>query len=107
MTREPYKRPRRNPLTSEEVSQIIAHRQKRELVALHKLKKSRAFKVLNIFHILCMFIYLEVVFCYFGPCHYQRHYSYSSLAHYGGRALVMLIPGNIYLIISIKLQRIF
>jgi len=81
--REPNKRPRRNPLTSEEVSHIIAHKKKKELVTLERLKKTRYFKVYNIFNILCIFIYLEVLLCYFGPCHYQQHYSTSVVPHYG------------------------
>ncbi len=83
MTSEPNKRPRRNPLTSEEVAHIIAHKKKRELVTLHKLKKSRLFKVLNVFNIGCIFIYLEILFCYFGPCHYQKHYSTNTISHHG------------------------
>ena len=81
--REPNKRPRRNPLTSEEVSNIIAHNRKRELVKLYKLKKSKLYKLLNVFNITCIFLYLEILFCYFGPCHYQKHYSEKTLVHYG------------------------
>jgi hypothetical protein len=85
MMREPNKRPRRNPLTSEEVSHIIAFKKRKELIALRKLKKSSYFKIHNIFNIACMFIYLEVLFCYFGPCHYEKHYSVNALVHYGSR----------------------
>lgn len=88
MAREPYKRPRRNPLTSEEVSNIIAFRKKKELVALRKLKKSRYFKIYNIFNIACIFIYLEILFCYFGPCHYQEHHSTNIMVHYGSAPAV-------------------
>jgi len=84
MSRETNKRPRRNPLTSEEVSNIIAHKKKRELMALMLLKKSKTFKILNIFNVVCVFIYFELLFCYFGPCHYQKHYSLRTIAHYGG-----------------------
>lgn len=83
MAREPNKRPRRNPLTPEEVSHIIAHKKKRELVTLYKLKKTRAFKLLNVFNISCIFIYLELLFCYFGPCHYQKHFSLNTVTYYG------------------------
>jgi hypothetical protein len=82
MMREPNKRPRRNPLTPEEVSHIIAHRKKRELIALYKLKKTRVFKLLNIFNIGCIFIYLELLFCYFGPCHYQKHFSFNTVTNH-------------------------
>jgi hypothetical protein len=75
MAREPNKRPRRTPLSSEEVSNIIAYRKKRDLITLQELKKTRTFKLLNLFNISCIFIYLELLFCYAGPCNYQRHYS--------------------------------
>lgn len=85
MAREPNKRPRRTPLTSEEVSGFIAYRKRRELIDLQKLKKTRTFKLLNIFNISCIFIYLELLFCYFGPCNYQKHYSYNTITNYGDR----------------------
>ena len=83
MTREPNRRPRRNPLTAEEVAHIVAHRRKHELVKLYRFKKSRTFKVLNVLVVCCIFVYLELLFCYFGPCHYQKHYSVNTYAHYG------------------------
>ncbi len=83
MTREPNKRPRRTPLTSEEVSNLIAIRQRRQMLALQRFKLTSTYKVLNLFNICCIFIYLELIFCYFGPCHYQRHYAYKVAANYG------------------------
>ncbi|PBQ34367.1 hypothetical protein CNR22_22175 [Sphingobacteriaceae bacterium] len=83
MTSEPYKRPRRNPLSSEEVANIIAHKKKKELVELRKLKKSKTYKLLNVFNILSMFIYLEILFCFFGPCHYETRTSINTVQHYG------------------------
>jgi len=85
VARESNKRPRRNPLTSEEVAHIIAHKKKRELIILRKLKSSLYYKVLNVFNVSCIFIYLELLFCYFGPCHYQKHYSEKTVVHYGPR----------------------
>ncbi len=92
MPRESNKRPRRNPLTSEEVSNIIAHKRKRELVVLLRLKKSGVYKFLNVFNVFCIFAYLELLFCYFGPCHYQKHYSAKTLAHYGSNTSVNKKP---------------
>ena len=82
MTSEPYKRPRRNPLTSEEVALIIAHKKRKEFVELQKLKKTRTFKCLNVFNIISMFIYLELLFCFFGPCHYKTHTSNGVVTHF-------------------------
>ena len=83
MTGEPNKRPRRNPLTSEEVSHIIAHKKKRELIALRKLKKSKLFIFLNVFNVICFFVFLELLFCYFGPSKYTNHSATNTLTHYG------------------------
>ena len=83
MTSEANKRPRRIPRTSEEVSYFVQLRRKREFLELMKLKRSRAFRFLNSWNVLCIFIYLELIFCYFGPCHYQTHYSYQINAHMG------------------------
>jgi hypothetical protein len=85
MARDPKNRPRRIPLTSEEVSNFIAYRKKREQIDLQKLKRTRVFKLLNIFNIVCIFIYLEILFCYFGHCDYQKHYSANTIANFGDR----------------------
>jgi hypothetical protein len=87
MMREPNKRPRRNPLTSEEVANIIAHKKRLELTTLYKLKKTRAYKLMNIFNVGCIFIYLELVLCYFGPCHYQKHCSLDTIVTHGNKWL--------------------
>lgn len=83
MMRDPNKRPRRTPLTPEEVSNFIAYRKTKQLLALQKFKSSSTYKVLNVFNITCIFIYFELLFCFFGPCHYQKHYTYSVLASRG------------------------
>jgi hypothetical protein len=83
--REVNKRPRRIPLTSEEVSHFVKLRKRRELVELIKFKRTRTFKFLNSWNVLSIFIYLELIFCYFGPCHYQTHYSYQVNAHMGNK----------------------
>ncbi|WP_317897259.1 hypothetical protein [Aurantibacillus circumpalustris] len=83
MTSEPNKRPRRNPMTSEEVAHIIAHKRKKELVELRKLKKSKTFKILNVFNVICFFIFIELLFCYIGPCHYNGYHAVNTITHYG------------------------
>lgn len=85
MTREANKRPRRIPRTSEEVNYFIKLRKKREFLELKKFKLSSTFKILNIFNVASLFIYLELIFCYLGPCHYQTHYTYQVNAHMGNQ----------------------
>lgn len=76
MQREPNKRPRRIPRTSEEVNEFIAYRKRKERLALASFKKTTIFKILNICNVLCIFVFVQIVFCYLGPCHYQTHYTY-------------------------------
>jgi hypothetical protein len=83
MAEEPKKRPRRVPLSSEDIAHVIAVKRWREFKKREKLKKSRLFKVLNLFNIACFFIYFELLFCFFGPCNYTVHYSYKVTPKYG------------------------
>jgi len=83
MAFEPGKRPRRTPLSSEDVAHVIAVKRWREFKKLQRFKRSGHFKLLNLFNVLCIFVYFELLFCYFGPCHYQVHYSAKRTARYG------------------------
>jgi hypothetical protein len=86
MATEPNKRPRRTPLTHEEVATVIELKKRREHIKLLKLKRSGAYKIQNIFNVACFFIFCELIFCYFGPCHYQLHYSENVVATLGMEA---------------------
>lgn len=77
------KRPPRNPLSSEEVAEVIAVKKIREQLKLQKFKKTKLYKHLNIFNIACFFIYCELLFCFFNPCHYQTHYAKKVIVDYG------------------------
>src|SRR5687767_2284773 len=83
MALENRKRLRRTPLSSEEVANIIAFKKRRELLILQKLKKSKIYKFLNIINIACFFIYLEILFCFLGPCIIQKHEAKDIIARYG------------------------
>ena len=87
MAYEPKKRPRRIPLSSEEVAHIIAVKRWREFKNRERLKKSMRYKALNIFNIACLFVYIELLFCYFGPCNYQLHFSEKLAPKYGYKYL--------------------
>jgi len=69
------KRPPRNPLSPEEVADFIAVKKLREQLKLQRFKKTKRFKYLNIFNVVCFFIYCELLICFFSPCHYRTHYS--------------------------------
>lgn len=83
MVREPYKRTRRIIFTSEELSHMIAYRKHRERLLLLKFKKTKIYRSLNLVNICSIFIYLELLCCYFGPCNYTKHYSSSTQIKYG------------------------
>lgn len=83
MAYENQKRQRRIPFTAEEVEQLRIIKKMREHRKLVTFKKTDEYKILNFFNIACFFIYLELLFCYFGPCHYQVHYSYKVVPKYG------------------------
>ena len=61
---EPKKRPRRIPLTAEEVGNVIAYKKRREIIILQKLKSSRIYKFQNLCNVVCFFIYCEFSFCH-------------------------------------------
>lgn len=81
-TPEQHKRPRRTPLTREEVQAVIAFKRRKELQQIQTLKKSLSYKIRNVFLVLCFFIFCEVLFCFFGPCKHQTHYTQRVSATY-------------------------
>jgi hypothetical protein len=83
MTDRQTRRPRRNPLSAEEVANIIAYKKRRELERIGALKATASFKFQNIFNLFCTCIYLELLFCFFGPSNYTVHYAYQVLPQYG------------------------
>lgn len=86
MAPDQHKRPRRIPLTPEEVANVIAFKKEKERRRLLKLKSTLSYKLQNIFNIICFFIYCELLFCYFGPCNYQTHYSQTVNGIFGQEA---------------------
>jgi hypothetical protein len=85
MGAEPKKRPRRIPYTPKEVANIIAVKKRRELIKLQTFTASLTYKIQNSFNIICFFMYWEIIFCFFGPANYTRHYSYGIETKYGQR----------------------
>lgn len=83
MALEPKKRPPRVRLSPEEVAQIIAFKKIKAARKLARFKRTGIYKVFNAFNLTCFFVYWEILFCFFGPCHYQTHYSYKVMVHRG------------------------
>jgi hypothetical protein len=79
---DPNRRPRRVPFTREEIQTIVAHKARQKEIQLQKFIRSNTYKVLNILNIICFSVYLELLFCFFGPSIYEGHYSYKINAFY-------------------------
>ncbi|MBL7917538.1 MAG: hypothetical protein JNM96_04015 [Bacteroidia bacterium] len=73
----------RTPLTAEQIKDIIAYKKQKELRLLLKFKKTRKYKVLNVFNIICVLIYCEVIFCMYGPAKYTALVCEKAIAEYG------------------------
>ncbi len=82
---EGKKRPPRIPLTPEEVTELVEIKKMREHMKLIRFKKSPLYKFLNCFNVFCFFTFCELIISFYGPCHYQIHYTKNVLANYGGK----------------------
>jgi len=83
MNKDGKKRPPRTPLSPEEVAELVLLKKIRERKKLEKFKSTSGYKIANIFNIACFFIYLEMIACFFGPCHYETHYNKKVIVEYG------------------------
>jgi hypothetical protein len=83
MTDRQNRRPRRNPLSAEEVANIIAYKKRREIERIGALKATASYKIQNIFNLFCICIYLELLFCFFGPSNDTVHCAYQVVPQYG------------------------
>jgi len=65
------KKSSRIPLNQEQVKEIIAYKKQKQLVAIQKLKKTKRYRVLNIFNVIAVIVYCEIIFCMYGPATYE------------------------------------
>jgi hypothetical protein len=65
------------------VAEIVALKKRQAHFKLHKFKQTRFYRLLNIFNVICFFIYLEILFCFVGPCRYEAHQASSVEAGFG------------------------
>jgi hypothetical protein len=79
---EQKRRPRRNPLSREEVEAIIAFKRRKEQMQFSILRMSLSYKLRNLFLILSFFVFCEVLCCYFGPSRHRLHYTQSVTGRY-------------------------
>ena len=76
-------RPPRTPKTPEEVANLHLYKKFREYKKVENFKKTGFYRICNLFNIISFFIYVELVMCFFGPCHWQQHYCTQVKAEYG------------------------
>ncbi len=82
MVGETNKRPARIPLTPDEVKDFIRLKKHKEKVKLERFKQTKTYKVLNVFNIICIIIYTEIVFAFLGSCNFTTHYVRSTEVYY-------------------------
>ncbi len=69
---EGNKKPQRVPLTPEQLKEVITYKRNKQIIQIEKLKKTRRYKVLNVFNIISVLIYSEMIFCMYGPAIYTE-----------------------------------
>lgn len=83
MAPENNRRPKRTPLTKEELASVIAYKKRQELHKKIKFKKSFAYRFFNLFNVLCFFTFIELLFCFFVCGNYKEHLVVSATARFG------------------------
>ena len=73
----------RTPKSPEEVANLHLYKKLKEYKKIASFKRTKFYRICNVFNIVCFFIYIELVLCFFGPCHYQNHYSKFVKPEYG------------------------
>ncbi|MDP1800609.1 MAG: hypothetical protein Q8L81_04610 [Bacteroidota bacterium] len=85
MKEEGKKRAPRIPLTPEEVAELVEIKKIRAFNKVQRFKRSFIYKFLNCFNVFCFFVFCELIISFYGPCHYQTHYSKNVLVTYGDK----------------------
>jgi hypothetical protein len=83
MVSETNKRPPRIPLTPEEVQDFIRLKKHKERVKTERFKRTKTYKVLNAFNVICIIIYTEIVLAFLGSCSFTTHYIQSNNSYFG------------------------
>jgi hypothetical protein len=69
---EGNKKQPRVPLTPEQLKEVIVFKRNKQIKQIEKLKKARHYKILNVFNIICVLVYSEIIFCMYGPAIYTQ-----------------------------------
>jgi hypothetical protein len=71
MEHDKRQRPHRVPPDQEEMIRRLALRERLRNKKIHAFKVSRYYRVLNTLNVCCFFVYWELIFCFFGVCHFK------------------------------------
>lgn len=100
MALEQNKRPKRVPLTNEEVANVIAYKKRRDIIRRLKLKNSLPYKIQNIYNVASFFVCCEIIICFLFPTNYEPHFSthmrvqYSDVYNENGKPVVSKITAR-------------
>lgn len=87
MPAESNKRPPRQPLSPEEVQEIIKIKKLKQQIKIEKFKQTRSYKYLNVFNVICITVYTEIIFAFLYSCAFQT-YTIDSIATYYGESII-------------------
>ncbi|MGE0569439.1 MAG: hypothetical protein AB7O73_15980 [Bacteroidia bacterium] len=62
----------RNSPTPEQIQQFIALKKAKRLKQIEIFKRTFRYKWMNVFNIICLVVYTEMIICTFGPSHYDE-----------------------------------
>ena len=102
MVSETNKRPARIPLTPEEVSEFIRFKKHKERVKIQRFKRTSTYKVLNVFNIICIIVYAEIIFAFLCSCNFTKHYVGTQTVFYGKE-----IKGNVRVFSSAVFKTVY
>jgi hypothetical protein len=62
----------RNFPTPEQIQQFIALKKAKRLKQIELFKKTFRYKWMNVFNVICLIVYTEMIICAFGPTHFEE-----------------------------------
>lgn len=69
-----YKRQPRQALSPEELLDFINRKKRRQQKIIERFKKTKTYKALNLFNVISVVIYSELIISFFGICNYYPQY---------------------------------
>jgi hypothetical protein len=101
------KRPPRIPLSPEHVAALVMQKQIKQEVNDSRFRKSSIYKYCNVFNIVAVFVYCELLLCYFFVTNNTTYTVIRCNAHYGdiykeGKRIVSSLEINTDLVVRVR-----